>query len=206
MKEHTLCKLSSRINGKHKRVLPDDVFNLHRPPPNTHRGTLYTNTVNLMCSTCTSSALTQQHTPGYTIHKHSQPAAPPPSALLTEDDGVDEHTGADDGKHKYTLSRIHWAEGCSDTGESTEAPHHAEPVPIPECSGGASEVKKQQPGFKLKALFILVHPCSQSNFETGWCFQARVKLAPPPPPPRAPPRRSPWPASPPPPPRCRGAG
>ena len=33
----------------------------------------------------------------------------------------------------------------------------------------------QKPGFKLKALSSF----SQSNFETGWCFQAGVKLAPP---------------------------
>ena len=34
---------------------------------------------NVCLSSCTSSFLTHQNTPGYTIHKHSQPAAPSPA-------------------------------------------------------------------------------------------------------------------------------
>ena len=40
------------------------MFNLHpsQPDVNTHRGTLYTKTVNLMCSTCTPVNLMSTHT------------------------------------------------------------------------------------------------------------------------------------------------
>ena len=46
--------------------------------------------------------------------------------------------------------------------------------PAPRCSEASSE--DNTPGFQVEST---VMSFSSSKFETGWCFQARVKLAPP---------------------------
>ena len=145
------------------------------------QGTLYTNTVNLMCccSTCTSFALTQRHTPGYTIHKHGQPdvlfnlhlllytntvnlmcrvqPAPPPPLTSGAPRSPRVRAALRGGAHRRPPSRGGPCPPASSppcararTGTSCRCGARGGSTCLPRCSVPEQSHKQQQGGFKFK--------------------------------------------------------